>query len=175
MAQYLRQKINDRHLLDGVTLIDPATTYIDREVVIGRDTVIYPNCFLLGKTILGEGCVVEPGCKIQDTRMGKAVIIKASSVMTESILEDGVEVGPFAHLRPRNPLREKSKVGNFVEVKKSVLGKGTKANHLSYLGDTTIGEKVNVGRRHRLPAIMTAGRSTRPSSKTKSSSAATRP
>ncbi|RPJ42889.1 MAG: UDP-N-acetylglucosamine diphosphorylase/glucosamine-1-phosphate N-acetyltransferase, partial [Deltaproteobacteria bacterium] len=118
-AQYLRQKINERHLLDGVTLIDPATTYIDREVVIGRDTVIYPNCFLLGKTILGEGCVVEPGCKIQDTRMGKAVIIKASSVMTESILEDGVEVGPFAHLRPQTTLREKSKVGNFVEVKKS--------------------------------------------------------
>jgi bifunctional UDP-N-acetylglucosamine pyrophosphorylase/glucosamine-1-phosphate N-acetyltransferase len=144
-AQYLRQKINERHLLDGVTLIDPATTYIDREVVIGRDTVIYPNCFLFGKTILGEGCVVEPGCKIQDTRMGKAVIIKASSVMTESILEDGVEVGPFAHLRPQTTLREKSKVGNFVEVKKSVLGKGTKANHLSYLGDTTIGEKVNVG------------------------------
>jgi bifunctional UDP-N-acetylglucosamine pyrophosphorylase/glucosamine-1-phosphate N-acetyltransferase len=145
VAQYLRQKINERHLLDGVTLIDPATTYIDREVVIGRDTVIYPNCFLLGKTILGEGCVVEPGCKIQDTRMGKAVIIKASSVMTESILEDGVEVGPFAHLRPQTTLREKSKVGNFVEVKKSILGKGTKANHLSYLGDTTIGEKVNVG------------------------------
>ena len=145
VAQYLRQKINERHLLDGVTLIDPATTYIDREVVIGRDTMIYPNCFLLGKTILGEGCVVEPGCKIQDTRIGKTVIIKASSVMTESILEDGVEVGPFAHLRPQTTLREKSKVGNFVEVKKSVLGKGTKANHLSYLGDTTIGEKVNVG------------------------------
>ena len=89
--------------------------------------------------------MVEPGCKIQDTRVGKAVIIKASSVMTESILEDRVEVGPFAHLRPQTTLREKSKVGNFVEVKKSVLGKGSKANHLSYIGDTTIGEKVNVG------------------------------
>ncbi len=144
-AQYLRQKINERHLLDGVTLIDPGATYIDREVVIGRDTVIYPNCFLLGRTTLGEGCVVEPGCKIQDTFVGKAVIIKASSVMTESILEDRVEVGPFAHLRPQTTLREKSKVGNFVEVKNSVLGKGTKANHLSYIGDTTIGEKVNVG------------------------------
>jgi bifunctional UDP-N-acetylglucosamine pyrophosphorylase/glucosamine-1-phosphate N-acetyltransferase len=144
-AQILRQKINERHLLDGVTLIDPATTYIDREVVIGRDTVVYPNCFLLGRTTLGEGCVVEPGCKIQDTRVGNEVTIKASSVMTESIIEDRVEVGPFAHLRPQTTLREKSKVGNFVEMKKSILGKGSKANHLSYIGDTTIGEKVNVG------------------------------
>ena len=144
-AQYLRQRINERHLLDGVTLIDPGTTYIDRGVVIGRDTVIYPNCFLLGRTILGEDCVVEPGCKIQDTRVGKAVTIKASSVMTESILEDRVEVGPFAHLRHQTTLREKSKVGNFVEVKKSVLGKGATANHLSYIGDTTIEENVRVG------------------------------
>jgi bifunctional UDP-N-acetylglucosamine pyrophosphorylase/glucosamine-1-phosphate N-acetyltransferase len=143
-AQYLRQRINERHLLAGVTLIDPETTYIDREVVIGRDTVIYPNCFLLGRTILGEGCIVEPGCKIQDSRVGNGVTIKASSVMTESVLEDRVEVGPFAHLRPKTTLRERSKVGNFVEVKKSVLGKGTTANHLSYIGDTTLGEKVNV-------------------------------
>ncbi len=144
-AQYLRRKINERHLLDGVTLIDPAATYIDRGVHIGRDTVIYPNCFLLGRTTLGEGCVVEPGCKIQDTRVGRAAVIKTSSVMTESVIEDGVEVGPFAHLRPQTTLLEKSKVGNFVELKKSVLGRGSKANHLSYIGDTTIGEKVNVG------------------------------
>ena len=144
-AQRLRRKINERHLGEGVTLIDPAATYIDREVLIGRDAVIYPNCFLLGRTTLGEGCVVEPGCKIQDTRVGRGATIKASSVVTESIIEDGVEVGPFAHLRPQTKLLEKSKVGNFVELKKSVLGKGSKANHLSYIGDTTIGEKVNVG------------------------------
>jgi bifunctional UDP-N-acetylglucosamine pyrophosphorylase/glucosamine-1-phosphate N-acetyltransferase len=144
-ARYLRQKINERHLLEGVTLIDPAATYIDRGVVIGRDTVVYPNCFLLGKTSLGEGCVVEPACKIQDTRVGRGVTIKACSVITDSVVEDGVEIGPFAHLRPQTLLLEKSKVGNFVELKKSVLGKGSKANHLSYIGDTTVGERVNVG------------------------------
>jgi bifunctional UDP-N-acetylglucosamine pyrophosphorylase/glucosamine-1-phosphate N-acetyltransferase len=144
-AQYLRQKINERHMLDGVTLIDPETTYIDQKVEIGRDTVIYPNCFLMGKTSLGESCVIEPGCKIIDTRVGNGVTVKVSSVISESVIEDKVEVGPFAHLRPQNVLRERSKVGNFVELKKSVLGKGSKANHLSYIGDTTIGEKVNVG------------------------------
>ena len=144
-AQYMRQKINERHMLDGVTLIDPATTYIDQTVEIGRETVIYPNCFLMGKTFLGESCVIEPGCKIVDTRVGNSVTVKVSSVISESVIADQVEIGPFAHLRPQNTLRERSKVGNFVELKKSVLGKGSKANHLSYIGDTTIGEKVNVG------------------------------
>jgi bifunctional UDP-N-acetylglucosamine pyrophosphorylase/glucosamine-1-phosphate N-acetyltransferase len=129
----------------GVTLMDPLTTYIDRGVEIGKDTVIYPNCYLLGKTSLGEGCLVEPGCKLTDTRVGNFVTIKTSSVISESVIEDRVEVGPFAHLRPLTVLREGSKIGNFVEVKKSVIGKGTKANHLSYIGDATLGEKVNIG------------------------------
>jgi len=144
-AQYMRQKINERHMLAGVTLIDPAATYIDQKVEIGRDTVIYPNCFLMGQTSLGENCVIEPGCKIVDTRLGNSVTVKASSVISESVIADQVEIGPFAHLRPQTTLQEKSKVGNFVELKKSVLGKGSKANHLSYIGDTTIGERVNVG------------------------------
>jgi bifunctional UDP-N-acetylglucosamine pyrophosphorylase/glucosamine-1-phosphate N-acetyltransferase len=125
--------------------MDPLTTYIDRGVEIGKDTVIYPNCYLLGKTSLGEGCLVEPGCKLTDTRVGNFVTIKTSSVISESVIEDRVEVGPFAHLRPLTVLREGSKIGNFVEVKKSVIGKGTKANHLSYIGDATLGEKVNIG------------------------------
>lgn len=143
--QYLRQKIAERHMLEGVTLMDPQTTYIDRQVEIGRDTTIYPNCYLLGKTSLGEGCVVEPGCKLTNTRVGNFVIIKASSVISESVIEDRVEVGPFAHLRPQTILREGSRIGNFVEVKKSVIGTGTKANHLSYIGDATLGKQVNVG------------------------------
>jgi len=143
--QAMKKKIAEQHMLDGVTLIDPETTYIDREVKIGRDSVIYPNCYLLGKTSLGIACLVEPGCKLTDTQAGNQVTIKVSSVITESILEDHVEIGPFAHLRPQNVLREGSKIGNFVEVKKSVIGKGTKANHLSYIGDATLGEKVNVG------------------------------
>jgi len=94
---------------------------------------------------LGIGCRVEPGCKITDTQVGSFVTIKASSVISESVIENRVEVGPFAHLRPQTVLREGSKIGNFVEVKKSVIGKGTKANHLTYIGDATLGEKVNVG------------------------------
>lgn len=143
--QVLWHKIAQRHMLAGVTLMDPQTTYIDRDVEIGKDTVVYPNCYLLGKTSLGEGCVVEPGCKLTDVRVGNFVTIKASCVITESVLEDRVVVGPFAHLRPETVLREGSRIGNFVEVKKSVIGKGTKANHLSYIGDATVGEEVNVG------------------------------
>ena len=143
--QYLRRKTAERHMLEGVTLIDPQTTYIDHGVEIGKDTVLYPNCHLLGKTSLGKNCLVEPGCKITDTQVGDFVTIKSSSVISESIIEDRVEVGPFAHLRPQTLLRQGSRIGNFVEVKQSVIGKGAKANHLSYLGDATVGEKVNVG------------------------------
>jgi bifunctional UDP-N-acetylglucosamine pyrophosphorylase/glucosamine-1-phosphate N-acetyltransferase len=141
----MREKIVERHMMDGVTFIDPETAYIDREVKIGRDSVIYPNCHLLGRTSLGNGCVIEPGCKITDTWIGKRVTIKACSVISSCRIEDQVEVGPFAHLRPETLLREGSKIGNFVEVKKSVIGQGTKANHLSYIGDAILGEKINVG------------------------------
>lgn len=144
-AQALRQRINERHLLEGVTLLDPGATYIDREVQIGRDTVIHPNCHLLGKTALGEGCVVEPGCKIQDTLVGKGAVIKAASVITGSVIGDEAEVGPFAHLRPRSILGKKTKIGSFVEIKKSVLGKGSRAARLSHIGNTTVGENVYLG------------------------------
>lgn len=144
-SQILRERIGEQHMLAGVTLIDPQNTYIDYGVQIGRDTVIYPNCYLMGETSLGQNCVVEPGCKIIDTKIGNFVTIKASSVVSESILEDRVEVGPFAHLRPQTVLKEGARIGNFVEVKKSTIGKETKANHLSYLGDATLGERVNVG------------------------------
>jgi bifunctional UDP-N-acetylglucosamine pyrophosphorylase/glucosamine-1-phosphate N-acetyltransferase len=143
--QGMKKKIAEQHMLDGVTLIDPETTYIEREVKIGRDSVIYPGCHLLGKTSLGKGCVIEPGCKIANTQVGNQVIIKASSVITECRIQDLVEVGPFAHLRPGTLLREGSKIGNFVEVKKAVIGKDTKANHLSYIGDATLGKNINVG------------------------------
>jgi len=114
-------------------------------VKIGRDSVIHPNCHLLGNTSLGKGCLIEPGCKIADTRVGDQVVIKASSVISQCRIEDRVEVGPFAHLRPETLLREGSRIGNFVEVKKSVIGRGSKANHLTYIGDATLGEKINVG------------------------------
>jgi bifunctional UDP-N-acetylglucosamine pyrophosphorylase/glucosamine-1-phosphate N-acetyltransferase len=143
--QCLRKKIAEEHMLEGVTLIDPAATYIDREAKIGPDTTIYPNCHLLGKTSLGKACRIEPGCKITDSQVGDQVTIKACCVISDCRIEDHVEVGPFAHLRPETLLREGSRVGNFVEVKKSVVGRGTKANHLTYIGDAILGEKVNVG------------------------------
>ena len=99
--QCLRKRLPSSICWRGLPSLIPETTYIDRQVKIGRDTVIYPNCYLLGNTSLGMGCVVEPGCKITDTQVGNFVTIKASSVISESVIEDRVEVGPFAHLRPQ--------------------------------------------------------------------------
>ncbi len=141
----VRQQINERHMLAGVTLIDPQTTYIEPEVVIGPDTVIYPNCHLQGRTVIGEGCLVEPNVKIADSRLGNRVTVKMGTVITESQVADDVQLGPYAHLRPLSDIREKAKVGNFVETKKSVLHAGAKASHLTYLGDAEVGENVNVG------------------------------
>ncbi|MBI4495485.1 MAG: bifunctional UDP-N-acetylglucosamine diphosphorylase/glucosamine-1-phosphate N-acetyltransferase GlmU [Deltaproteobacteria bacterium] len=144
-GQIIRQRIAEKHMLNGVSLIDPASTYIDSEVEIGRDTVVHPNCSLLGRTSLGEACLVESGCQVKDSRLGAKVTLRPYSVITETLVEDGVEIGPFAHLRPQSHLREKAKIGNFVEIKKSVIGRGSKANHLSYIGDATVGEGVNIG------------------------------
>jgi len=141
----MRQRINSELMKKGVTLIDPETVYIDRDVKIGRDTVIYPACFIEGTTTVGEGCVIESGAMIVDSEIGNHVKVKSYSVIAESKVKDGASVGPFAHLRPGTVLEEAVKVGNFVEVKKSTIGKGSKASHLSYIGDTTMGEDVNVG------------------------------
>ncbi len=143
--EYLWDKIRERHMLGGVTLLDPRTAYIDHDVQIGRDSVIYPNCCLSGKTAIGAGCVLEPGCKITDSRLGSFVTVKASSVISDAVIEDRVEVGPFAHLRPGTIIRSSARIGNFVEIKKSEIGKDTKANHLTYIGDAVVGERVNVG------------------------------
>jgi bifunctional UDP-N-acetylglucosamine pyrophosphorylase / glucosamine-1-phosphate N-acetyltransferase len=141
----VRQQINDRHMLAGVTLIDPNTTYIEDGVTIGPDTVIFPNCYLMGKTVIGEGCCLEPNVKISDSAIGNNVIIRMGTVIAESLVADEVQLGPYSHLRPLSDVRQQARVGNFVELKKSVLHAGAKANHLTYLGDAEVGEKVNVG------------------------------
>jgi len=141
----MRQRINNELMKEGVTIIDPTVTYIDREVKIGRDTVIYPNCIIKGSTVIGEGCLIESGSTIVDSEIGNGVVVRSCSVITESRVKDRVQVGPFAHLRPETQLEEGVKIGNFVEVKKSTIGKGSKASHLSYIGDTTMGKGVNVG------------------------------
>ncbi|MBM4294537.1 MAG: hypothetical protein FJ126_06475, partial [Deltaproteobacteria bacterium] len=133
------------HMAQGVTLMDPESTYIESLVAIGKDTVIYPNVYLQGRTEIGEGCLIEPNVKISDSHLAPGVVVKMGSVISESRLAAQVQVGPYSHLRPWSDLREGARVGNFVEVKKSVLHQGVKANHLTYLGDAEIGPGVNVG------------------------------
>ena len=132
-------------MLSGVTVVDPKNTYIENRVEVGRDTVIYPCCILQGKTKIGERCVIESNANIVDSLIGNEVLVRTNSVITESKIDDGASIGPFAHLRPLTEIKSKAKIGNFVEVKKSVIGKGTKANHLTYIGDSLVGEEVNVG------------------------------
>jgi bifunctional UDP-N-acetylglucosamine pyrophosphorylase/glucosamine-1-phosphate N-acetyltransferase len=143
--EVLRQEKVKELMLSGVTILDPKTTYVDQTVEIGKDTVLYPNCVLQGKTKIGERCIIESNIKISDSILGNEVTIRPSSVITESRIEEGAVIGPFAHLRPLTEIKSKAKIGNFVEVKKSVIGRGTKANHLTYIGDSLVGEEANIG------------------------------
>ncbi len=141
----LKMRINEAHMNAGVTLVDPDSTYIGPQVTIGRDTVVYPNVYLEGRTVIGENCLIEPNVKISDATLADNVLVKMGSVINESRLAAGVQVGPYSHLRPLSDLREGARVGNFVEVKKSILYPGVKANHLTYLGDAEVGAGTNVG------------------------------
>jgi bifunctional UDP-N-acetylglucosamine pyrophosphorylase/glucosamine-1-phosphate N-acetyltransferase len=143
--EVLQQEKLRNLMLSGVTIVDPKTTYVDRGVEVGKDTVLYPSCHLQGKTKIGERCVIEPNSKISDSIIGNDVTIRPNSVITESKIEEGAIIGPFAHLRPLSEIKKKAKIGNFVEVKKSVIGIGSKANHLAYIGDSLLGEDVNIG------------------------------
>jgi bifunctional UDP-N-acetylglucosamine pyrophosphorylase/glucosamine-1-phosphate N-acetyltransferase len=143
--QVVRKQIRDRWLDAGVTMIDPASTWIDAAVTIGRDTVLYPNVMLEGATVIGEDCVLRSSTRLTDCVVGNGVEILDHCVFTDTHIEDGAHLGPFTHLRPGVVVRKKAKVGNFVEMKKTDLGEGSKANHLSYLGDAKIGRDVNIG------------------------------
>jgi bifunctional UDP-N-acetylglucosamine pyrophosphorylase/glucosamine-1-phosphate N-acetyltransferase len=129
----------------GVTLIDPASAWIGPDVVVGADTVIHPNVYLEGRTRVGSGCEIHAGVRIVDSTIDDGAIINNYCVITESRVGPAARIGPFAHIRPQSVVGEAAHVGNFTELKKTTLGKGSKANHLSYLGDTTIGEHVNIG------------------------------
>jgi bifunctional UDP-N-acetylglucosamine pyrophosphorylase/glucosamine-1-phosphate N-acetyltransferase len=145
VSRMVRQQKNEELMAAGVTLIDPATTYIDLDVEIAADTVIHPCVFIEGSTKIGAACEIHAGARIVNSTLGDRVIVKNHTVITDSQIADGAAVGPFAHLRPEAHVGPGARVGNFVELKKTTLGAGSKANHLSYLGDTTIGKNVNVG------------------------------
>jgi bifunctional UDP-N-acetylglucosamine pyrophosphorylase/glucosamine-1-phosphate N-acetyltransferase len=140
-----RNTIRRLMLDDGVTFIDPSHAYISAEAQLGRDCVIYPNVRIEGKTVIGSNCEIRSGTRITNSRIGDDVIIKDHCVIIDSDIASKCSVGPFAHLRMNARLEEGSAVGNFVEVKKSRLGRGSKSMHLTYLGDATIGEKTNIG------------------------------
>jgi bifunctional UDP-N-acetylglucosamine pyrophosphorylase / glucosamine-1-phosphate N-acetyltransferase len=145
MEKNLRQTINQKWMLTGVTLKDPDTTYIDDGVTIGRDTVIGPNTQLRGKTVIGERCQIDGSAFLTDAEIGDEVHLRFSVVMTGCRVELGAIIGPFAHLRPGSTLAPNVHIGNFVETKEAKIGEGTKANHLTYLGDVTIGRDSNIG------------------------------
>ncbi len=130
---------------DDVTFIDPDSAYINYDVEIGQDTIIFPNVALRGNTKIGKDCIIDTGCVIESSVIKDNVHIQPYSVIEGSKIEKNAQIGPFAHLRPFSEICENVRVGNFVEVKKSVLGKGTKASHLTYIGDAELGEDVNVG------------------------------
>lgn len=145
VSTMVRQQKNEELMAAGVTLIDPATTYIDADVVVGPDTVIFPCVFLEGSTTIGAACEIHSGARIVNSTIGDRVCVRNHTVVTDSTVESGAFVGPFAHIRPGSEVGEDAHIGNFVELKKTTMGKGAKANHLAYLGDATIGVKTNVG------------------------------
>ncbi len=140
----MRKRINEGHMLAGVTLIDPATTYIEAQVSISRDTIVWPNTYLLGNTTIGENCQIGPNSHIRDTRIGNSCKV-LMSVTEAATLEDHVDVGPFARLRKGAHLAQGVHMGNFGEVKDSTLGPGVKMGHFSYIGNATIGAGTNIG------------------------------
>lgn len=143
-TQILRDRINKEHLLNGVNIVDPANTYIGRDVVIGIDTTIEPGCIIKGKTVIGNNCHIGPYCEFTNMEIKDDVVIKFS-VLSDSIIENGVDIGPYARLRTNCHIMEHAHLGNFVEMKKALFGAGSKASHLTYVGDAEVGKDVNFG------------------------------
>jgi bifunctional UDP-N-acetylglucosamine pyrophosphorylase/glucosamine-1-phosphate N-acetyltransferase len=145
VSAILRATKNDALMAAGVTIIDPATTYIEPDVTVGPDTIIHPGVYLEGQTRIGARCEIHSGVRLVNASIDDGVLINNFCVIIDSHVSSGAKIGPFAHLRPQSDVGEDAHVGAFVELKKTSLGRGSKANHLAYLGDSIIGEKVNIG------------------------------
>jgi bifunctional UDP-N-acetylglucosamine pyrophosphorylase/glucosamine-1-phosphate N-acetyltransferase len=145
VAARLRDRKNADLMDSGVTIIDPATTWVEPDVTIGQDTVLHPGVYLQGRTTVGARCELQSNVRIVDSVLDDDVFVNSFTVIVESHVGSGARIGPFAHLRPLSEVGEHAHVGNFVELKKTSLGRRSKANHLAYLGDAIIGEGVNVG------------------------------
>jgi bifunctional UDP-N-acetylglucosamine pyrophosphorylase/glucosamine-1-phosphate N-acetyltransferase len=145
VSRIVRQTKNEELMAAGVTIVDPATTYIDPDVEIGADTVIHPGVAIEGHTRVGAACEIHSHVRIVDCEIADKAVIHNFCLVIGSRIAEGASVGPFAHIRPESIVGEGAKIGNFVELKKTTMGPGAKANHLAYLGDATIGAKVNVG------------------------------
>ncbi|MDX2064508.1 MAG: bifunctional UDP-N-acetylglucosamine diphosphorylase/glucosamine-1-phosphate N-acetyltransferase GlmU [Fimbriimonadaceae bacterium] len=140
----LRARINRQHLLNGVTMIDPSSTYIGLDVEIGNDTILFPNCVLEGKTRIGQRCVLGPAARVVNSVIGNDVRVVTSSI-ADSTVGDDAKIGPWATLRDRAVIQNRAKVGNYVEVKNSTLGEKASAAHLAYIGDADVGSYANIG------------------------------
>ncbi|WP_026688694.1 bifunctional UDP-N-acetylglucosamine diphosphorylase/glucosamine-1-phosphate N-acetyltransferase GlmU [Alteribacter aurantiacus] len=142
--QFMQKRINKEHMKAGVGMIDPTSTYIQAGVEIGKDTLLYPGVVLEAGTVIGDQCVIGPHTEVKNSRIGNKTTVK-QSVVHDSEVGSGVAIGPFAHIRPQSDISDDVRIGNFVEIKKTKMGQGSKASHLSYLGDAEIGDEVNVG------------------------------
>ena len=140
----MKQRINERHMRNGVTMVDPDQTYIESDVKIGQDTLIEPSVYLKGKTVIGEDCIIGAHSIIENSTIHSGVNVK-SSLIEESVMESGSNIGPNSHLRPQSVVKEQAHIGNYVEIKKATIGKNTKVGHLTYVGDATLGENINLG------------------------------
>lgn len=140
----MQRRINEQHMRDGVSFIDPDTAYIDADVKIGNDTVIEGNVVIKGNTEIGSDCYITSGSRIVDSKIGNNVTVTSSTV-EEAEMDDNTDIGPNSHLRPKAIIRKGAHIGNFVEIKKAEIGENTKVGHLTYVGDATLGEDINIG------------------------------
>jgi len=143
--KFMKDRIIKKWVERGVSFVDTPSVYISMETRIGRGTLIYPNVHLEGHTKIGRGCTIYPSVRIHNSIIGDRVIIKDSTLIEGSVVKNGASVGPFAHIRPGSEIGKDARIGSFVEIKKSVIGYGTKASHLTYLGDAKVGNNVNIG------------------------------